>query len=524
MALAAVVYGAGVLAGWLALVLLTLYADPAAGDAGSQCCRAGSLPAAGAVVPWRRARADHKDGPGSTTPASGGSTMENTHDTAKVNTQAQGTAPAAGAPEAPPQAQDGHGTVQPPDQPTGQTPEQEAADKAAHDAAIRDAERLADKGIAAYVAGQRAELRQTMEACSCWQEYLLRRMALVPEKGARAQRADAVKRLELELAVKCQRSVSVNDLLRAWAAWKLLAEEPGLMGDAKRPGPAYHVPLHVYRDVWANLTDRVDKDSPKERWSLLEGMEDKCRQLFREAVENQVAKAAADAMVRELVAEHAKQQGAARRAEAERLAKEQRQAEAAQQQALAEAEAAQEALARSIAATEVAQEAEKARLAQEAEAAKQELLAKQQAVARANAEAEAKRKAQERAEQQRREQEERARKAEAKLQQAGEKGKGKPRESRAESLLKPQAGKGDDPVARAAMAAEFIAEAEDPAAVLIGLLEKLARNEGLHQRVKTGSGRKLLKLLSLAPEATEHQLNAAILALTPKTAAAGSAA
>jgi hypothetical protein len=147
-------------------------------------------------------------------------------------------------------------------------------------------------------------------------------------------------------------------------------------------------------------------------------------------------------------------------------------------------------------------------------------------VAKANAEAEAKAKAQARAEQQRREQEERARKAQAKLQQAGEGGARKPRESRVESLLKPQAGKSDDPVARAAMAAEFIAEAEDPAAVLIGLLEKLARNEGLTQRVKTGVGRKLLKLLSLAPEASEHQLNAAILALSPKTAqtTAGAAA
>jgi hypothetical protein len=450
--------------------------------------------------------------------------MDHTDATQVTTTQAPGTAPAAGTPEAPPQVPDGHGAGPAPDQPTGQTPEQEAADKAAHEAAVRDAEKLADRGVAAYVAGQRAELRQTMEACSCWQEYLLRRMALVPEKGARAQRADAVKRLERDLSIRCQREVPVNILLRSWAAWKLLADEQGLLGDAKRPGPAYHVALHVYRDVWANLVDRVDKDTARERWALLEGMEDKCRELFRHAVENELAKGAADAMVRELVAEHARLQGAARRAEAERLAWEQRQAEAAQQQALAEAEAAQEALARSIAATEKAQQEEKARLAQEAEAAKQELLAKQQAVAKANADAEAKAKAQARAEQRRREQEERARKAEAKLQQAGEGSARKPRESRVESLLKPQAGKGDDPVARAAMAAEFIADGEDPAAVLIALLEKLARNQELHQRVKTGSGRKLLKLLSLAPEASAHQLDAAILALTPKQATAGTAA
>src|SRR5262249_17813488 len=86
--------------------------------------------------------------------------------------------------------QDGQVAPSAPDQPAGadpgQTPEQEAADKAAHEAAVRDAEKLADKGIAAYVAGQRAELRQTMEACACWHEYLLRRMALGPGHGPAA--------------------------------------------------------------------------------------------------------------------------------------------------------------------------------------------------------------------------------------------------------------------------------------------------------------------------------------------------
>jgi hypothetical protein len=244
-------------------------------------------------------------------------------------------------------------------------------------------------------------------------------------------------------------------------------------------------------------------------------------------VDNQVAKAAADAMVREVVAEHAKQLGAARRAEAERLAKEQRQAEEAQQQALAEAEAAQEALARSIAATEAAQEEERKRALEEAERARQELLAKQQAVARANAEAEAKRKAQERAEQQRREQEERARKAQAKLQQAGGRGSGRQRGADGEcraprSLLRPEDGK-EDPVQTAGILLDLIAGCKDPTAVVLNLVLKLDAN----REPKLSDGmRKVLHMARLALDADPKQLDKAILALTPKhaPAAAGAAA
>jgi hypothetical protein len=451
--------------------------------------------------------------------------MEHTHDAAQVpTTQAPATAPAAGTPEAPPPAENGQQAVPAPDQPAGQTPEQAEQDRAAHEAAEREAEKLAARGIAAYVAGQRAELRQTFEAAGYWHSYLVARMGLATsERGAPAQRAEGVKRLQLELAIKCQRDVRVNDLLRSWAAWRLLAEEPGLMGDARKPGSAYPIPLHVYRDVWSLLVERAEPDTRREHYVLLPGMEDRCRELFRHAAETGLAKGAADPAVRELVAEHARQQGAARRAEAERLALEQQEAERVRQAAVEQTEKAQEdVLAKTLAATQAAQEEEqRQRAVAEAEAAKQALAARQQELAKASASAEALAKAKARAEQQQREAQERAQR----MQQKAEKG-GRPRESRVESLLKPQAGKGDDPVARAAMAAEFIGEAEDPAAVLIGLLEKLARTEGLAQRVKTGVARKLLKLLSLAPDASAHQLDAAILALSPKTAqtTAGAAA
>jgi hypothetical protein len=453
--------------------------------------------------------------------------MEQTHDAAQVNTtQAPATAPAAGAPETPPQGENGQGAVPAPDQPAGQTSEQEAADKAAHEAAVRDAEKLADRGIAAYVAGQRAELRQTMEACSCWHSYLVARMALVPEKGARAQRADAIRRLELELAIKCQREVRVNDLLRAWAAWTLLASEPGLVGDAKKPGPAYHVPLCTLRDLWSLLVDRVDRDTAKERWVLLPGMEGKCRELFQSAVENELARGAAEPMVRELVAEHARQQEAVKRAEAEKARREQEAAEKAREAVLAQTEQAQLVLARTLEATEKAQQEEERKQAQEqAEKAKQELLARQQELARANAAAEAKRKAQEQAERQRQEQAERARKAQQRADKDGERGNGRQRggdgECRApRSLIRREDGK-EDPVQTAGILMDLIAGCKDPTAVVLNLVLKLEAS----REVKLSEGmHKVLHVARLALDADPKQVDKATLALMPRREPAGAAA
>jgi hypothetical protein len=364
-----------------------------------------------------------------------------------------------------------------------------------------------------------------MEACACWHEYLLRRMALVPEKGARAQRADAIKRLELELAIKCQREVRVSDLLRAWAAWTLLASEPGLVGDAKKPGPAYHTPLCTLRDLWSLLVDRTDKDTAKERWVLLPGMEDKCRELFRNAVENELARGAAEPMVRELVAEHARQQEAVKRAEAEKARREQEAAEEAREAVLAQTEQAQEVLARTLEATENAQQAEKARLAQEAEKAKRELLAKQQELAKANAAAEARRKAVEQADRQRQEQAERARKAQQRANKDGERANGRQRggdgECRApRSLLRREDGK-EDPVQTAGILLDLIAGCKDPTAVVLNLVLKLE----VTREVKLSNGmHKVLHVARLALDADPKQVDKATLALMPRREPAGAAA
>jgi hypothetical protein len=266
----------------------------------------------------------------------------------------------------------------------------------------RDAEGLAARGIEAYLAGERESLRHGMEAAACWHRYLTMCMAHAPEKGARAIRAEAVARLERELASRTGRAVRVNELLRAWGAWAALAEGQKLV-----------VPLHAFRDTWALLIERRDKDTAREHWALLEGTEGECRALFRRCVEGRVPLREARGLVRQLAVEHACRQAAARRAEVDRLTRELKQAE----------------------------------------------------VAGARGQIEALRKALAVAEKQAREQECRARNAQAKLQPAGARGNGPPRGSRAESPFRLPTGEGEDPARSAAYAAEFIAQAEDPVAV-----------------------------------------------------------
>jgi hypothetical protein len=309
-------------------------------------------------------------------------------------------------------------------------------------------EGLVAKGIEVYLAGERESLRHAMEAASYWHRYLTACMAHAPGKGARARRAQAVARLERELASRTGRAVRVNELLRAWGAWAALAEGQQLVA-----------PLCAFRDTWGLLIERRNRDTCEEHWALLEEAEEECRALFLRCVEGRVPTREARGLVRQLVVEHSWRQAAARRAEVDRLARELKQAEAAGAQG-------QQALQKALAA----------------------------------------------AEKQARDQECRARNLQAKLGHAGTGGDGKP-----------QAGEGEDPAQVAAQALEFIAQAADPAAALLGLLEG-AGGPGLRRRVQTPAGRRLLTLLALIPDASPRQLDGAIVVLGRRPAAAGGGA
>jgi hypothetical protein len=150
----------------------------------------------------------------------------------------------------------------------------------------------------------------------------------VKEKHARQQRADGVARLERDLVIQAGKQVRVDTVLQCWGAWKALAEDTGLHGTAKQPGPAYGLAWTHWKEGWARLAERVDKDTAAERWVLLPGFEARCHELFAKAVGEGLGLATCQGMVQELCADHAeaeKKAAQAKRREAEGHAAEQQQ-------------------------------------------------------------------------------------------------------------------------------------------------------------------------------------------------------
>lgn len=220
--------------------------------------------------------------------------------------------------------------------------EQEAAERAE---ALEEAEATAKAGVKAYMAGERAALRERMAAAGLFHDYLVARMGLVKEKHARQQRADGVDRLESDLKIKTGRKVKVNALLEAWGAWVLLADQPGKYGTAKAPGPAYHLTWTHWRDCWAKCVTRIEKDTCKEEWVLLPGFEQDCHDAFDKATGEGLSVELSQALVDEIVADHAEAQRKAAEARKRELAEHAEAAQRAADTALATVEAAQEKVA-----------------------------------------------------------------------------------------------------------------------------------------------------------------------------------
>jgi hypothetical protein len=265
----------------------------------------------------------------------------NTSD-ALVNT----TSPApeqAAQPPAPEQPQ-----APPAERPAPEQAVPQQADAAAEQAAEREAElreqanatlqacsRAVRKGELAYKTG-------LLEGGRLADVYVHQRMALGDKRSA------ATDLLTLELSRYASSTVDVNRLIGTYHAYRLLAEEQGLTGEGRKQGPADAVAYGVYRDYWARLVERQQKDTPQECWALLPGLEQACRAAFAKAVQDGLSREAVAELAAGLLKQHA-----AHQAEATKQA-----AEQAEAKAKAEQEAAQKAAAELAAAEQAKRELE----------------------------------------------------------------------------------------------------------------------------------------------------------------------
>jgi colicin import membrane protein len=281
------------------------------------------------------------------------------------------------------------------------------ADAAAEQAAQREAElreqaeAVRQAAVKAYRKGEAAYRAGLLESGRLCGEYVCKRLALGDKREA------AVVALGNALAPYSSSVVDqhhVNRLVRAYHAYRLLAEEQGLTGEGRKQGPADAVPYGTYRDAWSRLVERAAggaDGAPGERYVLLPGLEQECRALFAKTVADGLSAKAVGEQVAELV-----RRAAAATAEADK----QRAAEA-EAKARAEQEAAQKAAAELAAAEQAKRELEaKAKqVGDEATAAavfqaQQELEAKQRAMVEQQAKAEQAERERQRAEKLAREQ------------------------------------------------------------------------------------------------------------------------
>jgi hypothetical protein len=288
--------------------------------------------------------------------------------------------------EVTPPIPDATAAPEPAPEPPAPSPEaivqQQAAQAAAQagrdeEAAREEAQATLKATVTAYRKGEREYRAGLLEAGRLGDVYLHQRMALGDKRAA------AVQVLEGQLAIYASTAVDANALIACYHAYRLLAEEPGLA--TGRKAAADGVPYGHYRDGWRQLVQRIDRDTPREAWVLLPGLEAECRELFARAVKDGLSREAVQGHVKALLraavdrdAARAKAEAEAAQAEAQRQAEVMRAAQADAEQAAAEARARQEAAER-------AKAEEKARLTAAAEAAKAELLAKQQQLAAAHA-------------------------------------------------------------------------------------------------------------------------------------------
>ncbi len=214
------------------------------------------------------------------------------------------------------------------------------------------AKTLNDAGKAA-AKGEREYRKGWMEAGRLADLYIQQRVGLGDKRQA------AVKALDGRFSEVASDPVDVARLIGTWHAYRLLCLEQGLEKEAAA------VAYGVYREAWKLVVERLDKDTPQERWVLLVGVEDACRAAFKSAVDGAISRQGCLDQARNLVgqsvrlalkakedADKAAKEVAAK-AEAERLA-----ARAATSKANEEAEAAAKAAADAAVAAAAAPEDE----------------------------------------------------------------------------------------------------------------------------------------------------------------------
>jgi hypothetical protein len=253
---------------------------------------------------------------------------------------------------------------------THATPADAEAAKAAQDAqqaqAKRDEEQAAGHRecqgllvalVKAYAKGESAYRDGLLDSGRIVAQYIARRI------GLGATRKAAVQTVEGQLAAVATDTVDANRLARCWAAWHLLAEQPGLAKQAAK------VPYGHYRDAWCKLVDRAKPDTAEEHYTLLPGLEAECLAAFGQAVANTLDKQACHDRAQALVREHA---GRVAKAHADAKAKADADAKAAQEQAAAQHDASRAADEQARKADEQARQAEVAAQAEDDAQAKAE--------------------------------------------------------------------------------------------------------------------------------------------------------
>jgi len=335
-------------------------------------------------------------------------------------------------------------------------------------------------------------------------------------------RKAAVDTVKGDLSRYASSPVDVNRLVLTYHAYRLLAEEPGLATQPAKgkPAPADAVSYGHYRDAYARLVERTDKDTATERYILLPGFEEQCKSLYADSTANGLSKDAVEVKVTGTLRNYADKQAAEKQAAAalaKRDADEKRAVELAALKAAKELEKQAEQLA--TVATEQGTDQAKDAAAQALAALQQ-----QQATAKA-ASAAATLAAQKAAQQLAEEREATKRQVEAEARQKDKDAKRAEREARkanGEATVAPPtptANQGTNLLASArqgtvkdvaGMAVELVTGGDEPDDVLHELLRQLDGHKELSKASQRAVKAALVVLANRTPSVSPAQLAVAI--------------
>jgi hypothetical protein len=176
--------------------------------------------------------------------------------------------------------------------------QQAEADK---DQALEECAVLRKAAVKAFRGAEGSYRKGLLDTGRLCHEYVVKWMA-PPVNGSRDA---AVQTLEGQLGPFSSRKIDVSRMVRCWAAHSLLCEAGGFKSD---------VPYGHYEHAWSQLCERLDKDTKDEHWALLPGMEQECKDVFRECVEHSTDRDGVKKRVDVLVADYAKRVDAAKKA------------------------------------------------------------------------------------------------------------------------------------------------------------------------------------------------------------------